>query len=147
MANEVKDLARKSAAASTDITALITATMHDIRQGAESVETTGRALQAISDSILDVQKISQLIVEQSYGQGEDMDCIVSIVNQTRQIIMEDLEMAKGINKTSENLGVLVQRVNQLLSFFQTDAQITGIPPESAVEYASLTAEERAKKAA
>ena len=147
VANEVKDLARQSAAASTDITALITATMHDIRQGAESVESTGLALQAISDSILDVEKISRLIVEQSHGQEEDMDSIVSIVNQTRQIIMEDLEMAKGINETSENLGVLVQRVNQLLSFFQTDSVDAEKIADSAIESASITAEELARKAA
>lgn len=129
VASEVKDLARQSAAASTDITELISATMQDIRQGAESVENTGMALKAINDSILDVEKISQLIVEQSHGQEEDMDSIVNIVNQTRQIIMEDLEMAKGINATSENLGILAQEVNQLLCFFKTngpDADTTDV---------------------
>ncbi len=147
VASEVKDLARQSAAASTDITALITATMHDIRQGSESVENTGRALKAINASILDVEKISQLIVEQSYGQEEDMDSIVNIVNQTRQIITEDLEMAKGINDTSENLGMLVQRVNQLLSFFQTDNLNAETSSEDDAEQAALAAEEQARKAA
>lgn len=147
VANEVKDLARQSAAASTDITALITATMHDIRLGSESVENTGKALHAISASILDVEKISELIVEQSYGQEGDMDSIVSIVNQTRKIIMEDLEMAKGINDTSENLGVLVQRVNQLLSFFQTDDVNAGTIPEDGVEQAELAVVNRTRKAA
>ncbi len=147
VAGEVKDLARQSAAASTDITALITATMHDIRLGSESVENTGRALQAISASILDVEKISKLIVDQSNGQEDDMDGIVSIVNQTRQIIMEDLELAQGINDTSENLGVLVQRVNQLLSFFQTDNMNAETLSEDDVNQAALAAEECAGKAA
>jgi methyl-accepting chemotaxis protein len=147
VANEVKALARQSAEASTNITALIQATMHDIRNGAESVENTGRALQAIGKSILDVDKISRIIVDQSHGQEADMDSIVSIVTETREVIKADLEMANGISETSENLGVLVQRVNQLLSFFQTNERDAAGQTANVDDNALRLSAQHARKAA
>ncbi len=118
VANEVKELARQSAEASTHITALIQATSDDIRLGAESVTSTGQALQNIGQSINDVEQATLTIVNESRQQEQGMDTIVEIVGQSRVLMDSDVTLADTNRETSEFLGELAHRVNELLAFFK-----------------------------
>lgn len=118
VANEVKELARQSAEASTHITALIQATSNDIRLGAESVTSTGQALQNIGQSISDVEQATHTIVNESRQQEKGMDTIVEIVGQSRVLMDSDVTLADTNRETSVFLGELAHRVNELLAFFK-----------------------------
>lgn len=117
VANEVKELARQSAQASTHITALIKATSNDIVQGAESVSNTGQSLQAINQSISNVEQATRIIVDESRLQEHEIDTIVEIVEETRKMVASDSQLAETNMQTSESLGELAHHVSALLAFF------------------------------
>lgn len=126
VANEVKQLARQSSEAATNITALVLATSQDIRSGSESVGNTGQALQDIGSSISDVEQATRTIVEQSRQQEQGMDMIVEIVSKSRTLMESDLKLADTTRETSASLGELAHRMNELLAFFK-DGETTSIP--------------------
>lgn len=147
VANEVKELARQSAEASTHITALIQATSNDIRLGAESVTSTGQALQTIGQSISDVEQATHTIVNESRQQEKGMDTIVEIVGQSRVLMDSDVILADTNRETSVFLGELAHRVNELLAFFKAGGIEPGTASVENDERHTVVAESSLNKAA
>ena len=147
VANEVKELARQSAEASTHITALIQATSNDIRLGAESVTSTGQALQNIGQSISDVEQATHTIVNESRQQEKGMDTIVEIVGQSRVLMDSDVTLADTNRETSVFLGELAHRVNELLAFFKAGDIEPGIASAEGDKCRAVMAESTLNKAA
>lgn len=135
VANEVRELARQSAQASTHITTLIQATAEDIRKGSDSVARTGEALKVINESITDVEQATQTIVDELREQERSMDNIVEIVSESREVMQSDLLLAYTTREASAHLGDLSQEVNQLLSFFKTGCAELAKPLDEDSEHA------------
>ncbi|MGQ7848293.1 methyl-accepting chemotaxis protein [Granulosicoccus sp. 3-233] len=147
VANEVKELARQSAQASTHITALIAAISNDILQGAESVSNTGQSLQAINQSISNVEQATRIIVDESLLQEREMDTIVDIVEDARRMMVSDSQLAETNMATSVSLGELAHRVSELLAFFKAGDRDLPVGRESAAVASSSEADSSYRKVA
>ncbi len=147
VANEVKELARQSAQASTHITALIAQISSDILRGAESVSNTGESLQVINQSISNVEQATRIIVDESLLQEQEMNTIVEIVEDARRMMVADSQLAETNMATSVSLGELAHRVSELLAFFQSGARDRSLAQESVLDSSFNEAADRMGRAA
>ena len=72
VASEVRGLAQRCSTAASEIKQLITASTQDVRQGATQVETAGKGMTAILQSVEQVSGIISRIAEASRAQADDM---------------------------------------------------------------------------
>lgn len=119
VADEVRNLAQRSAQASKQIKTLIQESTQEVQQGVVHVHQTGKTLQKMLEASGEVARIINEIARASTEQTaglEDMSQTMSQMDvstqQNRQLVDETSSIAESLQSESRNL-------QQLVSFFST----------------------------
>jgi methyl-accepting chemotaxis protein len=110
VANEVRELAQRSAGAAREIKTLISKSVHSINTGSELVENTGRTTDEIATAIHRastlVQDISQASAEQSKGMEEitrTVDAMDQMTQQNAALVEESAAAAMSLEEQASLL--------------------------------------------
>jgi methyl-accepting chemotaxis protein len=111
VASEVRGLAQRCSTAASEIKQLITASTQDVRQGAAQVETAGKGMTAILQSVEQVSGIVSRIAEASRAQADDMSKMKSAI---QHIDADTQQNAALVEQTAAVSISLRNEVEQLL---------------------------------
>ena len=111
VASEVRGLAQRCSTAASEIKQLITASTQDVRQGATQVETAGKGMTAILQSVEQVSGIISRIAEASRAQADDMNKMKSAI---QHIDADTQQNAALVEQTAAVSISLRNEVEQLL---------------------------------
>jgi len=111
VASEVRGLAQRCSTAASEIKQLITASTQDVRQGAAQVETAGKGMTAILQSVEQVSGIVSRIAEASRAQADDMS---KMKNAIQHIDADTQQNAALVEETAAVSISLRNEVEQLL---------------------------------
>ena len=118
VAQEVRELAQRSASAAKEIKALIETSNVAVRGGVQYVSETGTALHRIEELIASVnghmERIASSAQEQSVGLRE----INSAVNQMDQMTQQNAAMVEENNAAAATLAAETDRLRELVSRFR-----------------------------
>jgi methyl-accepting chemotaxis protein len=116
VASEVRGLAQRCSTAASEIKQLITSSTQDVRQGAAQVETAGKGMTAILQSVEQVSSIVSRIAEASRGQADDMSKMKSAI---QHIDADTQQNAALVEQTAAVSISLRNEVEQLLESVKT----------------------------
>jgi methyl-accepting chemotaxis protein len=111
VASEVRGLAQRCSTAASEIKQLITASTQDVRQGATQVETAGKGMTAILQSVEQVSGIVSRIAEASRAQTDDMSKMKAAI---QHIDADTQQNAALVEQTAAVSISLRNEVEQLL---------------------------------
>ncbi len=122
VAAEVRNLAKRSATASTEVKQLIQSSLKKVHAGSEHVNATGTRLK---DIIAEVEKLSGFLSEiatasqeQSYGVEQVNKAIMQMEEVTRQ----NAALVEEATAASASLQEQGQRLKELMGFFKIEEQ-------------------------
>jgi methyl-accepting chemotaxis protein len=116
VASEVRGLAQRCSTAASEIKQLITASTQDVRQGATQVETAGKGMTAILQSVEQVSGIIGRIAEASRAQADDMSKMKSAI---QHIDADTQQNAALVEETAAVAISLRSEVERLLESVKT----------------------------
>ncbi|MFN3197124.1 MAG: methyl-accepting chemotaxis protein [Bradymonadia bacterium] len=117
VADEVKGLAKRSAEAATEISALISDSADKVSEGARLVNRSGEALAAIVES---VQQVSDFIGEIANASSEQSEALAQAnvaILQMSGVVQENAKVAQAASTTSDALKEQAQLLNGAVSTF------------------------------
>ncbi len=129
VADEVRNLAGKSAAAARDTTDLIQGTLTAIENGDKMVTETGKALDQISQKAQDVRSLVDKIAEASESQAEFIGQINLGVTQISDVIQTNSATAEESAASSEELSAQAEMLETLASRFRLKDELHAQPKE------------------
>lgn len=118
VAEEVRSLAKMTAAASTSIEKLITETNKQVAVGSDSVTHTAKALENIETSISDVNELSLQISNASSTQLEELENMSTRVNEALSMTHESEALAAESVLQSQSLDLLANQMAKKIEFFK-----------------------------
>lgn len=118
VADEVRNLASKSAAAAKDTTALIQSTIGAIEAGDKMVAETEKALGNISQKAGAVAKLVNEIAEASSSQASSIEQIDTGINQISSVIQSNSATSEESAASSEELSAQAVMLQTLVSRFK-----------------------------
>lgn len=118
VADEVRNLASKSAAAAKDTTALIQSTIAAIGAGDKMVAETEKALSQISKKAGSVAKLVDEIAEASNDQASSIEQINTGINQISSVIQSNSATSEESAASSEELSAQAVMLQTLVSHFK-----------------------------
>jgi len=116
VASEVRGLAQRCSTAASEIKQLITTSTQDVRQGAAQVETAGKGMSAILQSVEQVSGIIGRIAEASRAQADDMSRMKSAI---QHIDADTQQNAALVEETAAVAISLRNEVERLLESVKT----------------------------
>ncbi|MDX5431938.1 MAG: methyl-accepting chemotaxis protein [Halomonas sp.] len=127
VANEVRKLATRSADASAEIRTLIESSVDQARAGATGADKAGAAVEAIRQSVHDINHLMQEIAnasrEQEAGIGE-INRAVSDMDETTQ---QNAAMVLQASESAEQLEGVASALREVVSRFRLEAQAHEAP--------------------
>jgi len=118
VAEEVRSLAKMTAAASTSIEELITETNKQVAVGSDSVTHTAKALENIEISISDVSELSLQISNASSTQLVELENMSTRVNDALSMTHESEALAAASVLQSQSLDSLAHQMAEKIEFFK-----------------------------
>ncbi len=118
VADEVRNLAARSAEAARDTGTLIGHSLHDVKTGTESTNLAISAMQVISECI---QSIKMLMDEIAIASVQQSEMIVSVENRIKEVskvIQSNSDAAEESALISNELSKQSKTLNQLISQFR-----------------------------
>ncbi len=118
VADEVRNLAERSAEAARDTGTLIGHSLHDVKTGTESTNLAISAMQVISECI---QSIKMLMDEIAIASVQQSEMIVSVENRIKEVskvIQSNSDAAEESALISNELSEQSKTLNQLISQFR-----------------------------
>ncbi len=147
VASEVRDLAQRCSTAASEIKQLITASTQDVRQGATQVETAGKGMTAILQSVEQVSGIISRIAEASRAQADDM---IKMKSAIQHIDADTQQNAALVEQTAAVSISLRSEVEQLLESVKSftlghhqEGQYYSAPADSAPQFEDEHRQQRA----
>ena len=126
VAQEVRVLAQRSAQASKEIKALITASDSEVRDGAEMVRKAGEALGGIVDNVNKVAAVISEIANASHEQASALDEINSAVAGLDEMTQKNAALVEETTAAAQSMAGQAAELKELMAFFVTDAQSGGV---------------------
>lgn len=118
VAEEVRNLAQRSASASREIKTLIQNSNQQINSGVELVNKSGSALEEIVQSTKEVANIIKQIAQSSADQTASIDEINIAVTQMDHMTQENAALVQKTNSMSLSLKDLSQQLEEKMAFFE-----------------------------
>jgi methyl-accepting chemotaxis protein len=136
VATEVRSLAQRSSQAAKDISALITNSSGQVKNGVELVNRAGSALNEIVESIKGVADIVADIATASAEQSTGLDQIKAALTQMDQMTQQNSALVEENAATAKTLADQSATMGEQMSFFQTEhahrsAKLTSRPRAAA----------------
>ena len=119
VANEVRNLAAKSAASAKEIKELILHSTRLVDEGVQLVRETGRSFQQIESDIQDVSSVVSEIALASREQAQGVLGIESAVMQLESLTQDNSELVQQTASASESIETRTKELEELTRFFTT----------------------------
>ena len=119
VANEVRNLAAKSAASAKEIKELILHSTRLVDEGVQLVRETGRFFQQIESDIQDVSSVVSEIALASREQAQGVLGIESAVMQLESLTQDNSELVQQTASASESIETRTKELEELTRFFTT----------------------------
>lgn len=120
VATEVRALAQRSAAAASDIKALIEASIKQVHRGGELFSRSGQAFETIAGQVGAVSARAETIANQTSLQAAGMQQIDSVIRTIAQATRRNEDIAQGTSHAVANLTAQVEYLNKLIAGFRLD---------------------------
>jgi methyl-accepting chemotaxis protein len=119
VAQEVRELAGRSANAAREIKALIDTSTREVADGVQLVNQTGSALTGIEDHMLQVSRLIGTIVAASDEQSSALAEINAALQQMDHVTQQNAAMVEETNAACRALSEEVLDLGQVAERFQT----------------------------
>ena len=119
VAQEVRVLAGRSAQASKEIKALITASNNQVREGVEMVQKAGSALGGIVESVNRVAAMIEEMATASSEQASAIDEINSSVAQLDEMTQKNAALVEETSAAAQAMAGQSRDLKDLMAFFVT----------------------------
>ncbi len=137
VASEVRDLAARSSDAAKEISALITASQRQVKNGVSMVDQTGEVLNTITNGVIEIASQISEISSSSSEQANSISEINQATKQLDQTTQENAAMFEQTTATSLSLKHETETLARVLSVFDTGtaaptpkAEIARLAPET-----------------
>ena len=124
VAQEVRELAQRSAAAAQEIKVLVGSASRDVSSGVALVGQTGAALGGIEQHVRLINEQVLATVQSSAEQSVALAEISSTISQLDQITQQNASMVEQTNAATQLLADEAERLKAQLDGFQTEAALT-----------------------
>ena len=131
MAQEVRELAQRTATAAKEIKDLITASGEQVKSGVSLVGETGKSLASIVEQVKLINANVEAIVTGSREQSTGLNEINTAVNTMDQGTQQNAAMVEESTAASHSLAQEAASLFQLLSRFKTDGAAGNSRPKAA----------------
>jgi len=133
VASEVRALAQRSSDAAREIDTLITASSDHVTRGVDLVGETGRALEGILGSVLDVADRVSQIAQNAREQAVGLTEINTAMTQLDQVTQQNAAMFEQTTAASHSLNQGARELSETMQQFKVPATATlSTPPASAI---------------
>ena len=122
VAGEVRSLAGRSAEAAREIKQLISTSVERVESGSALVDSAGRSMAEIVQS---VQRVTDIIAEITAATGEQSSGITEVgqaVNQLDEMTQQNAALVEESNAAAESLKDQAQHLGEIVSRFRLDKQ-------------------------
>jgi len=126
VAGEVRTLAQKSADAAKDIRQLIEDTVKKVSEGTVHVKGSGESLNAIVESINNVNQIIEEIANSSAEQSEGVNLVNDAISQIDSAVQQNAALVEETAATAEELGTMSQMMTKNIAHFKVDSSRTSL---------------------
>ena len=131
VAQEVRELAQRSAAAAKEISALINKSSSEVSSGVDLVKATGEALETISGYVSEINNSIQGIATASNQEATGLQEISKAVAQMDEVTQRNAAMAEETNAVVHQLNTQAVGLAGLIARFRLDKErATGSHPVS-----------------
>jgi methyl-accepting chemotaxis protein len=120
VAQEVRELAQRSADAAREIKQLINQSTHEVSSGSKLVQEAGTVLSAISQQIVTVSQHVETIATATQDQSSALHNVNSSVNQMDQMTQQNAALAEQSSAASRVLSGEVEALLDLVQRFQME---------------------------
>jgi methyl-accepting chemotaxis protein len=120
VANEVRNLARRSATAAKEINVLISSSVEQITQGSKVVDETGKTIREILTSIEQVTTIMSKITNASFEQSQSIEAVNQAIKQMKNMLDENQKFVQNTTVSTDDLRKIADNMNNLVHFFKLD---------------------------
>jgi len=103
VANEVRNLAQRSAAAAKEIKALVENSVGRVDEGSKYVTRAGQTMQSILESVRRVEEIMTEVAAASREQGAGIEQVNQAVSQMDQATQKNAALVEQVNSTTASL--------------------------------------------
>ncbi|WP_420101981.1 methyl-accepting chemotaxis protein [Bosea sp. (in: a-proteobacteria)] len=118
VASEVRTLAQRSSEAAKDITALISSSSAEVREGVELVEQAGQALEQIVSASRRVSTTVAEIAAASGEQASGIDEMAQAVSHMDEMTQQNAALSEQSAASAAALSSQIERLNQLVAAFR-----------------------------
>ncbi|MCY1301412.1 Methyl-accepting chemotaxis protein IV [compost metagenome] len=122
MAQEVRELAQRSAEAAREIKGLINKSTNEVNAGSHLVKETGEVLASISAQIVTVSQHVEMIATASRDQAVALNEVNGSVNQMDQMTQQNASMVEEATATSRSLAHQADTLMMLVEQFRLEPQ-------------------------
>jgi methyl-accepting chemotaxis protein len=103
VADEVRNLAGKSAEAAKDTTGLIERSVDAVEKGRKIADKTAEALRRVSEKSKETQTLVEMISDATAIQGKQLESITSVVNSISSVVQNNAATAEQTSAAAEEL--------------------------------------------
>jgi methyl-accepting chemotaxis protein len=118
VAQEVRELAQRSATAAKEIKALISASESQVNDGVALVAQAGKALEAISSQVVNINGLITMISVSSGEQASGLREMNTAMHHMDQVTQQNAAMVEETTAASMSLGDEAQRLKSLVARFR-----------------------------
>lgn len=131
MAQEVRELAQRSAVAAKEIKSLINTSREQVANGVDLVGRTGGALRDIQSQMSEIDTNVSAIVEASREQANGLREINQAVNVMDQATQKNAAMVEETTAASHGLATEAENLHELLRQFRISHEASASPARPA----------------
>ncbi len=118
MADEVRNLAGRSAEATQNTAGLINRSVHDVKTGTEATDLAVSAMRLISDCVQSIKVLMDEITATSARQSEMIVSVEDGIREIFEVVQSNSAAAEKSAEVSKELSGQARTLNQLISRFR-----------------------------
>ena len=118
VADEVRNLAAKSAEAAQNTNTLINRSIQDVKTGTESTDLAVSAMQVIDDCIQSIKTLMDEIASASVQQSEMISLVENGIKEISSVVQTNSSAAEKSAAVSKELSAQARTLSSLISQFQ-----------------------------
>jgi len=120
VANEVQNLAQRSAAAAKEIKELITDSVKKVSDGSKLVNKSGETLAKINDSVQKVSTMMEEIAEAATEQSAGIEQVNVAITQMDEMTQQNASLVEQATAAAEAMSDQANEMNRQMEFFTVD---------------------------
>ncbi|WP_281068669.1 methyl-accepting chemotaxis protein [Ramlibacter agri] len=132
VAAEVRNLAQRSATAAKEIKALIGDSVGQVQAGAQLVDTAGRTMQEIVDSVKDVSVLLAEIAAATQEQSSGIGQVNTAVAQMDRVVQQNASLVEEAAAATESMKEQAAALLKLVARFQVGRETEAEPSPASI---------------